>query len=192
MKKILVTTLITIFSIVALGQKSYSSRAGSLGIVSGIPNNPIGLSLVINIPNTDFGIYTDYKTGFGDEIKGRNYTGTISFYTADSVFGDRLIGEKTTGIIMLNFGLTYDITKRKSLYLYAGAGISMSNTYRQYYDSTRILDDSGYYLIEDTDKSFRGFNASVGAFYYILQYLAIQLGFDTNPQNVVVGITLGI
>lgn len=180
--------------LVLLAQKnadSFNSRFMAFGIISAIPNSSFGVMTVINIPNTDLGIYMDYKMGFGDKPKGTNYTDIISFHTADSVFRDRYLGEKTSGVITLNFGLSYDLTKRKSLYLYGTGGFSMSSTFRQYFDSTKILDDTGYYLIEDNDKSFFGFNASLGSYYYVTQYIAIQLGFDTNPKNVVIGISFG-
>jgi hypothetical protein len=194
MKKLFIPFLLCVMPLILFAQKdadSFKSRVMAFGIISGIPNNSFGVMTVINIPNTDFGIYMDYKMGFGDETKGTNYTGIISFHTADSVYGDRYLGEKTSGVFTLNFGLSYDLTKRKSLYLYGTGGFSMSSTFRQYFDATKILDDTGYYLIEDTDKSYFGFNASLGSYYYLTQYFAIQLGFDTNPKNVVIGISFG-
>ncbi len=189
MKRLIVIALI-MSSLTGYTQKKDRmevNRIISLCYVANIPKAPVGISFILHLGKSGFGIYMDVKSGMADKKKGKDYTGIITREEAEEIFGDPFQGEKDQGPLIVNLGITYAINKAKNLLIYAGGGYSAVKVYRQYYDPSHILSEDGYYYFKDVSKSKSNANFT-GGLIYIRNVLTLQVGLDAIPFGVVVGI----
>ena len=190
MKKIL-TIYLMLLTLNCFSQESEKieiNRFMTLNYVGNFIQAPIGISSVFHFKKSYLGMYFDVKFGTGDKLEGKDYTGIISINEAENVYNDPFRGEKETGIILFDIGLSYAMTKNKNLLAYGGLGYTTESVYRQYYDPTHILSSDGNYYIEDESKSSSGANFTAGLIYIMQSGLTLQGGFDVAPAGVNLGI----
>ena len=190
MKKIL-TIYLMLLTLNCFSQESEKieiNRFMTLNYVGNFIQAPIGISSVFYFKKSYLGMYFDVKFRTGDKLEVKDYTGIISINEEENVYNDPFRGEKETGIILFDIGLSYAMTKNKNLLAYGGLGYTTESVYRQYYDPTHILSSDGNYYIEDESKSSSGANFTAGLIYILQSGLTLQGGFDVAPAGVNLGI----
>jgi len=98
-------------------------------------------------------------------------------------------GHPVTGYISdfatVNAGTTYSVADRLGLYL--GIGYVSVTGYAELYDSQRILDFDGYYLVPDPTPDENGANVNVGLLLF-LGSVSVEVGYHSFIQKGYVGI----
>ena len=88
----------------------------------------------------------------------------------------------------IDFGVVYAITQEFAVY--GGAGYSKETHYRQYFDNSQTRGDFGFYWVADPAASGTRINVLGGALVRFSRFLVFQLGGESAPQAVNVGVTL--
>ena len=73
--------------------------------------------------------------------------------------------------------------------VYAGAGLSNGTQYRQYLDETGTMGEFGYYWVRDEANSGSKVNVLFGGMFQLTRAFAFQLGFDTQPRGIALGVS---
>jgi hypothetical protein len=165
-----------------------SSRIG-VGYVANVPSTFLGFSL-IGLTDKLFGgagLYADFKTTTSDLRNDPYFVPGWTVEDAEIGFGDMLYDEQSEWL-SFNFALVYAFTY--DLALYGGAGYSRERHYRQYFDDAQERGEFGFYWIADPEGSGNRVNVLGGVLFRLTKFVLFQLGGETKPAGVTVGITL--
>ncbi len=155
----------------------------TVNFVENFPYAPIGISGLVYFDNTPFCLYMDAKFGFGKSPKGVDYTGTLN----SNIFDDTYKGEIEDGYFIYDIGIGLKLNKKKNLIFYTGIGQASKSIYQQYYDDLKILSSTGYYYIEDKNKSILKTKFTLGIVFISKTNITYQLGYDSFPSGINIG-----
>lgn len=164
---------------------AFYSRNYGIGVVTNLPKEYAGLG-VYSINDGTVGVFFDIKGDFNSPEDQDNFYSNISVNMAEETFGDGIIKKKGSWL-SINGGLTLMVTTDGALY--GGLGVSYYSEYRQYYDPTHILGDSGKYWIDNPkgDKTYTNFLC--GIILKTSPNMAFQIGYESKPSGVTVGLS---
>ena len=127
------------------------------------------------------GWYFGAKLPLKKDIDGKDYTGTISTVTAETVYHDSLQKEQFT-YYLFNIGPSF--RPISFIVINVGIGAALMDYYNVYYDSKHILSSDGYYHIQTHDATKINFNVSAAA---VLKMITLSVEYDTAIQRVSFG-----
>jgi hypothetical protein len=179
---VILTAACTCSGKMAHGAGFVSMRSIGVGYSASTPEAPLGFC-AFSLNSNGPGLYLDIKAGVPMISRRDDYYGSISVRQAEA-WGDVLQSEESNWL-SLNVGLTYRPTA--SVAVYGGLGYSWCSCYRQYYDEFHILGSNGDYWV-DAPGGDSGINAIAGILLPVGQRWGLQLGGETMPRGVTVGV----
>lgn len=187
MKAATLFTILAILSCPATSQETDSTgesvRRIWYGFISSVPGVPFGASVGLATSNR-VGFYAALKMNFKDIGKdASDFYQNISEEKARNTFHDPEKSSRT-GITVIEAGITGRVLR--NLYAYLGVGYTMRTDYKQFQDEFRILGKDGLYWVKTGDNSTINLNGGIVLFLVRGPYL--QLGFDTSPGWINLGI----
>lgn len=78
-----------------------------------------------------------------------------------------------------------------SLKLYAGAGYAVRTRYRFFYDSSEEVGEFGFIWVEAPEEEKTTVNVLFGGFMRVSRVVSFQIGIETAPRGLTVGVMLG-
>jgi hypothetical protein len=132
--------------------------------------------------NSRWGLFFDFKARGST---GGEYYDNISQSLADS-WGDPVTGTSYSGLI-ISMGPSYSLHRR--LIVNLGLGYSALDKYQERYDDMHILGENGSYSVMDEQGSMQ-LNLTASAVLNPWRSLALYVGYDSNPESLVVGVGL--
>jgi hypothetical protein len=171
----------------AMGEQfQFRPRLGA-GYVSNIPNQFVGISgHVLSGRAGGIGLYVDVKFDLESPADEQSYIDDLTAAEVEDELGHRLIrrdGSWTT----INVALMRPLAPQ--FVLYAGAGYSDGNNFREYVDESGQMGTFGHYWVRDEEASGPGLNLMGGAMLQIAPSLALQLGGESRPGGFTVGVS---
>jgi hypothetical protein len=88
-----------------------------------------------------------------------------------------------------NIGLVRPVLP--SLKLYAGAGYAVRTRYRFFFDPDEELGEFGFIWVESPGEEKTTVNALFGGFMRVSRVVSFQIGIETAPRGLTVGVMLG-
>ncbi|HPU85271.1 MAG TPA: hypothetical protein PLE60_08035 [Candidatus Latescibacteria bacterium] len=151
-----------------------------------------GLGFTANVPKQTLGGVIVYSWTYADVKVSRNFVGiwrdtyeNISVREAVYEFGDSLINSARTHKTV-DAGLRARLSYRTTAYL--GLGVTETRHLYQFLDDFRILGRNGQYWVEhEVDY---GINVNGGVFLRVAGPLHGQIGFNTNPRGLDLGVAI--
>jgi hypothetical protein len=163
-----------------------SSHLG-VGYAASIPEAFVGFTALVLSPKVlgGAGLYADVKFTSSSPRRESYFDSTISVSQAQNLYGDFLVEEKSTWMIV-DLALAYTVTPE--LALYAGAGYSNEHHYQEYFDDSQTRGLGGFYWIPDPAGSGNRINWLGGALLRVEQYVLFQAGIEAKPRGATVGV----
>lgn len=127
-----------------------------------------------------------YFGGSWRPSKYKDYSSVLSEDTVRGLFNDASLGEGYSRYA-LQVGRIKIVSPRVSAY--GGVGLGFKTMYGIYYDPYHILGVDGKYSIKRDEKVFVQL---LGGFLIGLETVVIQIGFESSPTNLIVGLGYGI
>jgi len=153
--------------------------------VTNIPADQyLGLTIYRVIPRK-VGWFIEGKFGRQMTYESSNYYENISIGQSED-WGDQFL-KSDESYDTFNAGVTYAYGKQ--FFVYLGAGISETDSYRQYHDEFGILGDGGNYWIDGIENG-TATNTVFGAMFRTSDTFVIQIGYDSRPAGLNLGIGL--
>jgi hypothetical protein len=171
------------------GRADFSNaRYYTLGYVVNAPQVLIGAGATLLNP-TGIGFFANVRVS-NDSPGGRsNFMPGVTVDQALNEFGDFFFKDESRWLV-LSGGLTRVISPE--LAVYAGAGLARREYYREFEDPARVRGEFGYYWIEDTEFSGDYLNLLGGLFFRAGRNLVMQLGVDSEPRGMTIGVHIGL
>lgn len=165
-----------------------SSHLG-VGYVASIPEMFLGFTALGLTPGVlgGAGLLADVKFSSSSPSQETYYDPRITVARAENQFGDFLVQEESTWLAV-DLALVYAVTPE--LALYAGAGYSKEQHYREYYDDSLTRGLAGFYWIPDPAASGNRVNALGGALLRAGRHVLFQVGVEARPRGADVGVML--
>jgi hypothetical protein len=162
-----------------------------LGYVASVPITPLGFSLLAVTPKLfrGAGVYADVKLTTSSPGSDPYYLPGVSVSDAELTYGD-LLYEQKSDWLTIDLAMVYAITGEFALY--AGAGYSKEKHFRQYFDDTQSRGDLGFYWIAAPAESGTRVNVLGGALIRLRRFLYFQLGVESAPRAVNLGLTVTV
>lgn len=186
MKRALIIFIITIIPFITYSQQS------KIGIGANImfPDVKIGLDIFGTNLFENTGLYLSAAmnpSGFSDPSDKDNFYSNISQSQAEIQYGDEQLRTRDVNRI-INAGLLFSLNN--ILNPYVGLGISINNSFGEYYDPSHILSNDGKYWIELESETQLNFNAGIYLFMNPDRARSsfLNLGINTTPMSFVFGI----
>jgi hypothetical protein len=160
-----------------------------IGYVASVPVTALGFSALYMTPKLfrGAGVFADVKVTTSSPGSSPFYLSNVTVDQAENTYADRLYDQQSDWTT-IDVGVVYAITQEFALY--GGAGYSKETHYRQYFDDTQTRGDFGFYWVSDPAASGTRINALGGALVRFSRFLLFQLGGESAPRAVNVGITL--
>ena len=141
------------------------------------------------LPSQGFGYWGEFKLNAPSHSPSYE---TISRRTVETVFQDPF-REETLQYFNVSAGASYALTDR--FWIDAGLGWAVRRPWRKYFDSTGILGGNpGEYWIRDDDRN--SINVILGVSWVFRRtessMMILNLGVETQPKGVVIGIGWGL
>lgn len=158
-----------------------------IGYVVNMPNQYAGASVhVLTEFMGGFGVYVDAKFDTSSPEDEEGYLDSLTAAEVDDRIGDQLFHSdaswKSVNVaIMRAVGPQFAV--------YAGAGLSNGTQYRQYLDETGTMGEFGYYWVRDEATSGSKVNVLFGGMFQLTRAFGFQLGFDTQPRGIALGVS---
>lgn len=166
---------------------SMQPRIG-IGYVANIPNQMVGVTGHFVSPSLlgGLGIYLDAKL---DNSSPEDEDGFVPDLTAEEVEDTRndVIFQQAGSWQTVNVALMKPVTSQ--LVAYAGAGVSRTTEYNEYFDEAREMGRLGFYWVEDEERSGTRANFLGGVFFQLGESFAVQMGGETRPAGFTMGLT---
>jgi hypothetical protein len=163
-----------------------------------------GVGYVVNVPNTyvgfsalafshrvlaGAGLYADVKFSTSSPGDSPYLIPGVTAQEAEVLWADALgIAEST--YLSVNLALVYAITPE--LGLYAGAGYTNEEHYREYYDNAMERGNLGFYWVADPEDTGSRVNLLGGALFRLHKNLLLAMGLEAQPRGAMIGLTLAI
>lgn len=162
-----------------------------LGYVASVPITPLGFSLLVVSPKVfrGAGVYGDVKLTTSSAGSDPYYLPGVSVADAEITYGD-LLYEQRSDWLTIDLAMVYAITGEFAVY--AGAGYSREKHFRQYFDDTQSRGDLGFYWISDPAESGTRVNVLGGALVRLRHFLYFQMGVESAPRAVNLGLTVTV
>jgi hypothetical protein len=172
----------------AVGDLKGTTYVG-IGYVASVPTTFLGFSALVTTPQIlgGAGLYADVKLTTGSPGDDPFFLSNVSVADAELTFGDQLFSDESDWV-SVNLAMVYAITGEFALY--GGAGYSKRDYYRQYYDDSLTRGDLGFYWVADPDNSGTRVNVLGGALLRVTRFALFQLGVESEPLGVDVGLML--
>jgi hypothetical protein len=159
-----------------------------IGYVANIPNQLVGVTGHFVSPTLlgGLGLYVDAKL---DNSSPEDEEGYLPDLTAEQVEDTRndVVFHEAGSWQTVNVALMKPVTSQ--LVAYAGAGVSRSTEYNQYFDEQREMGRLGFYWVEDEEESGTFTNFMGGVFFQLGSSFAVQMGGETRPAGFTMGLT---
>jgi len=154
-----------------------------VGYSANLPDQVVGFSYG-EILHQRWGIYIDVKISVGvPGSASSDYREDMTVVIAEAL-GHTWQAEKT-GYFSLNLGTTRWMGSR--LAVYGGLGLCAVQPYSQYHDPSGLFGPEGGYWIDTKEQSIRT-NLMLGALYPVSSRILLQLGVETLPRGITVGL----
>jgi hypothetical protein len=176
------------------------AQIGVPGAQSRVMEPRFGIGYVVNMPNQYAGasvhVLTEFMGGFGVYVDAKfdtsspedepGYLDSLTAAEVDERVGDQLFHSdaswKSVNVAILR-------AVGPQFAVYAGAGLSNGTQYRQYLDENGRTGNFGYYWVRDEENSGSEVNVLFGGIFQLTRAFGFQLGFDTRPRGIALGIT---
>lgn len=160
-----------------------------VGYVASIPVTPVGISVLALTPRLlrGAGVYADVKFTTSSPGSDPYYLPNVSVNDAELTYGDLLVEQKSDWVTV-DVAVAYAVTGEFAVY--GGAGYSKETHYRQYFDDGQNRGNFGFYWVADPAGSGTRINVLAGALARIRQFLYFQMGVESEPRAVNLGLTL--
>lgn len=159
-----------------------------IGYVANIPGQLVGVTGHFVSPSVlgGLGIYLDAKL---DNSSPEDEEGFLPDLTANEIEDTRndVVFRREGSWQTVNVALMKPVTSQ--LVAYAGAGVSRTVEYNEYFDEARELGRLGFYWVEDTERSGTFANFMGGVFFQLGESFAVQMGGETRPAGFTMGLT---
>lgn len=168
-------------------QPAMQPRIG-IGYTANLPNQLVGVSGHFVSPSVlgGLGIYVDAKM---DNSSPRDEEGYLPDLTAEEVEDTRNdpIFRREGSWQTVNVALMKPVTPQ--MVVYAGAGMSKTTEYNEYFDEAREMGRLGFYWVEDADRSGTFANFLGGVYFQLGESFAVQLGGESRPAGFTMGVS---
>lgn len=160
-----------------------------IGYVASVPTTFLGFSALVTTPRVlgGAGVYADVKLTTGSPGEDPFFLPGVSVADAEVSFGDLLYHEESDWV-SVNLALVYAVTGEFAVY--GGGGYSKREHYRQYFDDSQTRGELGFYWVADPDNSGTRVNVLGGALLRVTRFALFQLGVESQPLGVDVGLML--
>lgn len=187
----LLTALLLVSSSAApAGAQVVTRPRFGVGYVAAAPDLMMGVGAYAILPAAGgIGLYVDAKFDASDPGRKSNFDPSLTAQQVEASLGDA-------------FGLSADSWRaidvailrplRPSLTLYAGGGYARKKRYNEYYDATGTRGLVGHYWVEDTAQAKSSVNVMAGLFFRMSRFLNAQMGVESAPGSVTVGLSLAL
>lgn len=157
-----------------------------IGYVANMPNQAAGASVHVL---TEFlggmGVYVDAKFDLNSPEDEVGFLDSLTAREVDDRIGDQLFHSDASWK-SVNVALVRALGPQ--FVVYAGAGLADGTQYRQYLDETGQMGEFGYYWVRDEDASGTQVNFLAGGIFQLTRAFAFQVGFDTQPRGIALGV----
>jgi hypothetical protein len=172
--------------------KGFRTRpAFGVGYVATIPVTPLGFSALVVTPRLlrGAGLYADVKLTTKSPGSDPYYLPDVTVDQAEVTYNDLLVEQKSDWVT-IDLAMVYAVTG--DFAIYGGAGYSKEKHYRQYYDASKTRGDFGFYWIADPAASGTRVNVLGGAVARVGRFFYFQMGVESEPRAVNLGLTVMI
>ncbi len=171
----------------AAAQNVTRTRVG-IGYVAGAPDLLAGGAAYVILPVAGgLGVYVDAKRDASSPARKSNYEPGLTAQQVESQLGDEY-GFSTDSWRTFDVALIRPI--RPALSVYAGAGYAGKKRYSEYYDSTGTRGLVGHYWVEDKSGATSTVNVMAGLMLRMSRFLNAQMGVESAPGSVTVGLSV--
>lgn len=160
-----------------------------VGWVANVPNTYLGFSTLGLFPGIvgGAGLYADVKLTTSSPGDEPGYLPNVTPQDAELTYGDLLFDEQSDWLTV-DLALVYAVSPE--LAVYGGAGYARRTHFRQYFDDSETRGEFGFYWVSDADRSGTRVNALGGVMIRLTRFTAFQVGGETQPPGVTLGLTL--
>lgn len=157
----------------------------SVGYVTNTPNMFFGVGG--SLLHGDWGIYVDYKWSHDDPRSDQQFIENWTPAQVTSEFPDDQLVRTFDRWRSFNVALV----RRLGAYaVYVGAGQANGDQFVEYRSEELDRGYGGYYWLEDGEADTTEANILFGGMFQIMPSLIVQLGYETQPGGVTVGVML--
>jgi hypothetical protein len=158
-----------------------------VGYVANAPNQFAGVSAhYISNLFGGLGVYVDAKFDPESPRDQEGYVDSVTVEDVESRRNDQFFSEEGSWT-SVNVALMRPLSPQFIVYL--GAGYSDGKQYREYLDLERQEGREGFYWVQDEAESGGKVNVLGGAFFKVTDNVAFQLGGETAPGGITVGVS---
>lgn len=160
-----------------------------VGYVANIPATFLGFSALATTPGIlgGAGLYAAVKFTSGSPKNTPEFVSTISPSDAELTYGD-LNYAADADWFGVDLAVVYAVAPEMALY--GGAGYAKRTGYKQYYDDSATRGLEGFYWVADPDHSGNRLNVLGGMLMRVSRFLLFQVGAESQPVGVSVGVTV--
>ena len=171
------------------GQHFRSGFQVGVGWVANVPTSYLGFSVMPVTPSLfgGAGLYADVKLTNDSPKNDVGFLSGVTVEDAELTFGDRLFSDHSDWVTV-DLALVYAVAPE--LVLYGGAGYSKETHYREYFDEAEERGNFGFYWVADPADTGTRVNILGGAIMRLNRYVSFQVGGQTKPVGVNVGVVL--
>lgn len=161
----------------------------ALGYVANVPNTYLGAAALYTSPKflSGAGIYVDFKFSPDVTTSDPYFVSGLTADDAELTNGDVLSRERTDWV---SVNLAFVYLASADFALYGGGGFTRGLHYKEFFDDTKTLGLLGFYWVSDPRNDDTGANFLAGFVVRAADLALIQMGIESRPVGVTVGILL--